>query len=75
MKKITIILSLICFIYQLIKLTLEFTEFKTTIHVELLKDDLRLSDSALSVCTYQLNTDSIEVGEDWFIHFPAIFSE
>jgi hypothetical protein len=59
LKKITIILSLICFTYQLIELTVEFTEFKTTIYVELLKHDPNFSDyPAHSVCTYQLNTDS-----------------
>jgi hypothetical protein len=64
LKKITIILSLICFAYQLTELTLEFTEFKTTIYVEILKHDPNLSDfPALSVCTYQLNTDSIDLLE------------
>ncbi len=61
LKKITIILSLICFTYQLIELTLEFTEFKTTIYVELFHEP-NLSDSpAFSVCTYQLNTDSTDL--------------
>ena len=61
LKKITIILSLICFIYQLIELTLEFTEFKTTIYVEL-NHDLNFSDyPAFSFCTYHLNTDSIDL--------------
>jgi hypothetical protein len=61
LKKITKIVSLICFIYQLIELTLEFTEFKTTIHVELL-DREKLSDfPAYSICTYQLNTNSIDL--------------
>src|SRR5208282_4685264 len=51
LKKITIILSVICFIYQLIELTLEFTEFKTTIYVEL-NHNLNFSDyPAVSVCT------------------------
>jgi hypothetical protein len=65
LKKITVILSLICFIYQLIVLTLEFTEFKTTIYVKLSIDDPKYSwkeySPALSVCTYQLNTDSIDL--------------
>jgi hypothetical protein len=64
LKKITIILSLICFIYQLIELTLEFTEFKTIIYVELLKHDPNLSYyPAHSVCTNQLSTDSIDLLE------------
>ncbi len=50
-------MSLICFIYQLTQLTLEFTEFKTTINVEL-NDNLFLDLAAFSFCTYQLNTDS-----------------
>ena len=57
LKKITIILSLICFIYQLIELTLEFAEFKTTIHVELLHETNDSYFPAFSVCIYQLNTD------------------
>jgi hypothetical protein len=61
LKKITIILSLICFIYQLIELTLEFTEFKTTIYVELLNDLSFSENPAYSLCTYQLNTDSIDL--------------
>ncbi len=65
LKKITIILSLICFIYQLIELTLEFTEFKTTIYVEILKFQTDFSMTkyfpAYSFCTYQLNTDSIDL--------------
>ncbi len=62
LKKITIILSLICFFYQLIELTLEFTEFKTTISVELSNDELNFSDlPAYSFCTYQLNADSMDL--------------
>jgi hypothetical protein len=62
LKKITIMLSLICFTYQLIELTLEFTEFKTTIYLEFFEYELNLSNiPAYSVCTYQLNTDSIDV--------------
>jgi hypothetical protein len=49
-------LSLICFIYQLIELTVEFTEFKTTISVELIHDLNFSYYPAYSVCTYQLNT-------------------
>jgi hypothetical protein len=61
LKKITIILSLICFIYQLIVLTLEFTEFKTTIYVEFLIRDPNFSFiPAYSFCN-QLNTDSIDL--------------
>jgi hypothetical protein len=56
LKKITILLSLICFIYQLIELTVEFTEFKTTISVELIHDLNFSYYPAYSVCTYQLNT-------------------
>jgi hypothetical protein len=60
LKKITKILSLICFIYQLIELTLEFTEFKTTIYVELFKLYERSpGDPSYSFCTYKLNTDSM----------------
>jgi hypothetical protein len=59
LKKITIILSLFCFIYQLIELTLEFTEFKTTISVELFKLDERFSEiPSISLCTYKRNADS-----------------
>jgi hypothetical protein len=62
LKKITIILSLICFIYQLIELTLEFTEFKTTIYVELLKLDEGLPEKpSYSLCTTKLNIDSIDL--------------
>jgi hypothetical protein len=61
LKKITIILSLICFTYQLITLTVEFTEFKTTIHVEMLKDRDSFVNPSTSVCTYHLNTDSIDL--------------
>jgi hypothetical protein len=62
LKKITIILSLICFIYQLIELTLEFTEFKTTIYVEFLNREKNFSESpGFSICTYQLNTDSMNL--------------
>jgi hypothetical protein len=62
LKKFTIILSLICFIYQLIELRLEFPEFKTTIYVKLLNNSLNFTDHpAFSVCTYQLNTDSIDL--------------
>jgi hypothetical protein len=61
LKKITIILSVICFIYQLIELTLEFTEFKTTIYVEL-NHYINISDvPAYSVCANHLNTDSIDL--------------
>jgi hypothetical protein len=60
-KKIAIILSLICFIYQSIELTLEYTEFKTTMYVELLKYDEDFSDlPGFSFCTNQLNTGSID---------------
>jgi hypothetical protein len=46
----------------LIALTLEFTEFKTRIYVELLNDDLSLSDyPAFSFCTCQMNTNSIDL--------------
>jgi hypothetical protein len=55
------ILSLICFIYQLFELTLEFTEFKTTIYVELNHDRIFSDSPAFSVCIYQLNTDSIDL--------------
>jgi hypothetical protein len=59
-KKITIILSVIGFIYQLNELTLEFTEFKTTIYVEFLNH----SDTpAYSFCIYQLNADSINLAK------------
>ncbi len=61
LKKITIILSLICFIYQLIELTLEFTKFKTTIYVELNHERNFTDYPAFSVCIYQLNTDSINL--------------
>jgi hypothetical protein len=62
LKKITIILSLICFIYQLIELTLEYTEFKTTMYVELFKDHRNISNwPAYSLCTDQLNKDSIDL--------------
>jgi len=62
LKKITIILSLICFIYQLIELTLEFAEFKTTIHVKLFRLDDRFPKwPSLSLCTYEHNTDSIDL--------------
>jgi hypothetical protein len=70
LKKITIILSLICFTYQLIELTLEFTEFKTTIHVQFLNHYPNPNQSqipnlsynpALTFCTYQLNTDSTDL--------------
>jgi hypothetical protein len=64
-KKITIILSVICFIYQLIELTIEFTEFKTTINVEILEHEpdflMTKYFPAYSFCTYQLNTDSIDL--------------
>jgi hypothetical protein len=56
LKKITILLSLICFVYQFIVLTLEFTEFKTTISVELIRDLKFSYYPAISVCSYQLNT-------------------
>jgi hypothetical protein len=59
LKKITTILSVICFIYQLIELTLEFTEFKTIVDVELFKHNPYYSEHpAYSACIYQLNTDS-----------------
>ena len=62
LKKITIILSLICFIYQLIELTLEFAEFKTTIRVELFRLDERFPEyPSVSACTYKHNTDSIDL--------------
>jgi hypothetical protein len=62
LKKITIILSVICFIYQLIELTLEFTDFKTTIYVELFKLDERFpKNPSCSLCHYKLNTDSIDL--------------
>jgi hypothetical protein len=61
LKKITIILSFICFIYQLIELTLEFTEFKTTIYVKLL-NVLNFTDlPAYSLCIYHLNLDLIDL--------------
>jgi hypothetical protein len=61
-KKITITLSLICFIYQLIDLTLEFTEFKTTISVELSINNPNFHEyPGISICTYQLNTDQINL--------------
>jgi hypothetical protein len=61
LKKVTIILSVVCFICQLIELTLEFTEFKTTIYVEFIHD-LNFSDyPAYSVCTNHLNMDSIDL--------------
>jgi hypothetical protein len=69
LKKTTIILCFICFIYQLIELTVEFTEFKTTIYVELFKYDpddqkyWRESYPAFSVCNYQPNTNSIDLQE------------
>jgi hypothetical protein len=56
LKKITILLSLICFVYQLIELTLEFTEFKTTISVDLIRDLNFSYYPAYSVCSNQLNT-------------------
>jgi hypothetical protein len=54
-------LSIIGFIYQLNELTLEFTEFKTTISVEFIKEDKSdfLRDTAYSFCTSPLNTDTI----------------
>jgi hypothetical protein len=59
LKKITIILSLICFIYQSIQLTLEFTEFKTTISVEFIHDLNFSYYPAYSLCTYlRLKNDS-----------------
>jgi hypothetical protein len=58
LKKITIILSLI---YQLIDLTVEFTEFKTTIYVKLFDKPNDSDYPAYSVCTYQLNTNSIDL--------------
>jgi hypothetical protein len=59
LKKFTIILSLICFIYQLIELTLEFTEFKTTISVEFINDTNFPDYPAYSLCTYiRLKNDS-----------------
>jgi hypothetical protein len=62
LKKITITLSLICFIYQLIDLTLEFTEFKTTISVELSINNPNFHEyPGISICTYQLNTDQINL--------------
>jgi hypothetical protein len=62
LKKITTILSLICFIYQLIELTLEFTDFKTTIYVEIFKLDERFPENpSFSFCDYDLNTDSIDL--------------
>jgi hypothetical protein len=62
LKKITIILSLICFIYQLIELTLEFTDFKTTIYVELFKIEERFPEvPSYSFCTHKLKTDSIDL--------------
>jgi hypothetical protein len=64
LKKMTIILSLICFIYQLIELTLEFTAFKTTISVELLKYVGNFSEyPAYSACINQLNTNSMDLLE------------
>jgi hypothetical protein len=63
LKKITIILSLICFIYQLIELTLEFTEFKTTIYVKLFDKPNDSDYPAYSVCAYQLNKNSIDLLE------------
>jgi hypothetical protein len=66
LKKITIILSLICFIYQLIELTLEFTEFKTTIHLDLSPYTNFLEWPAYSVCTYQLNRGSIDLLKEKF---------
>ncbi len=62
LEKITIILGLICFTYQLIELTLEFTEYKTTIYVEFSEEKINFTDyPAYSMCTYQLNKDSIEL--------------
>jgi hypothetical protein len=66
LKKITIMLSVICFIYQLIELTLEFTEFKTKVYVELIFRDpnnfnITLNLPAFSICYHQLNTDSINL--------------
>jgi hypothetical protein len=61
LKKITIILSVICFIYQLIVLTLEFTEFKTTIYAEFIDAQNFSNYPAVSVCTSHLNTDSIDL--------------
>jgi hypothetical protein len=53
-------LSIIGFIYQLNELTLEFTEFKTTISVEFINYDINQSNiAAYSLCTYQLDTDTI----------------
>jgi hypothetical protein len=59
LKKFTIILSLICFIYQFIELTLQFTEFKTTIFVEFVQVINFSYYPAYSLCTYiRLKNDS-----------------
>jgi hypothetical protein len=59
LKKFTIILSLICFIYQFIELTLQFTEFKTTISVEFIDAKNISYFPAYSLCTYiRLKNDS-----------------
>jgi hypothetical protein len=71
LKKFTIILSFICFFYQLIELTLEFTSFKTTIYVDispllkLYKYNLtyfKIYDS-ITYCEDNFNYDSLELIE------------
>jgi hypothetical protein len=69
-KKITTILSFICFIYQLIELTLEYTEFKTTIHVDLVlyskfKDNPTKSyiNPSFSLCIDGIDYESDELTE------------
>jgi hypothetical protein len=60
LKKITILLSFICFMYQLIQLTLEFTQFKTTIHVKLADLVANFSEyPAISFCTNELNANTL----------------
>jgi hypothetical protein len=55
-------LSVICFIYQSIELTLEFTEFKTKIYVELFKVENSIRKmTSYSYCTSKPNTDSIDL--------------
>jgi hypothetical protein len=64
LKKVTIILSFICFFYQLIELTLEFTSFKTTIYVDLISfSSNRMAFNicfSTTFCDNNFNYDSLE---------------
>jgi hypothetical protein len=73
LKKIYFFLSFICFIYQLIELTLEFTEYKTTTYVEIefykyplfsfYKSGFRDFPS-YSICDDNINFDSLKFFEN-----------